>query len=113
MTEPAISQTPGLAAHKGRRGQILVELKKAQPLTAQELAERIEVFWHSRGWLAFKTLLVERTRHTAEGAVKIDYDIRSNLGLNGMPPKCAAQQKSYIAVNRKQYQRRKCHRQIE
>jgi DeoR family suf operon transcriptional repressor len=35
--------TPGLAAHKGLRGEILVELKKAQPLTAQELAERHRV----------------------------------------------------------------------
>jgi DeoR family suf operon transcriptional repressor len=35
--------TPGLAGHKGLRGEILVELKKAQPLTAQELAERHRV----------------------------------------------------------------------
>jgi DeoR family suf operon transcriptional repressor len=32
--------TPGLSAHKGLRGEILLELKKAQPLTVQELAER-------------------------------------------------------------------------
>lgn len=31
---------PALAAHKGLRGQILVALKRAQPLTAQDLAER-------------------------------------------------------------------------
>jgi DeoR family suf operon transcriptional repressor len=37
------SLTPGLAGHKGLRGEILVELKKAQPLTAQELAERHRV----------------------------------------------------------------------
>lgn len=30
--------TPGLAGHKGLRGDILVELKRAQPLTAGELA---------------------------------------------------------------------------
>jgi len=35
--------SPALAAHKGLRGQILVELKKSQPLTAQELASRYEV----------------------------------------------------------------------
>jgi DeoR family suf operon transcriptional repressor len=35
--------TPGLAAHKGLRGQILLELKKAQPLTALELAEHHNV----------------------------------------------------------------------
>jgi DeoR family suf operon transcriptional repressor len=35
--------TPGLAGHRGLRGEILVELKKAQPLTAQELAERHRV----------------------------------------------------------------------
>ena len=31
--------TPGLAGHRGLRGDILVELKRAQPLTAAELAE--------------------------------------------------------------------------
>jgi len=30
--------TPGLAGHKGLRGDVLVELKRAQPLTAAELA---------------------------------------------------------------------------
>lgn len=35
--------TPALAAHKGLRCQILLELKRAQPLTTQELAERHEV----------------------------------------------------------------------
>ena len=30
--------TPGLAGHKGPRGDILLELKKAQPATAKELA---------------------------------------------------------------------------
>jgi DeoR family suf operon transcriptional repressor len=34
------TMTPALAAHKGLRGQILLELKKSQPLTALELAER-------------------------------------------------------------------------
>lgn len=34
---------PGLAAHRGLRGDTLVELKKAQPLTAQELADRFGV----------------------------------------------------------------------
>ena len=31
--------TPGLAGHKGLRGDVLVELKRAQPRTAAELAE--------------------------------------------------------------------------
>jgi DeoR family suf operon transcriptional repressor len=31
--------TPGLAGHKGPRGDILLELKKAQPATAKELAD--------------------------------------------------------------------------
>src|SRR5438094_7517444 len=35
--------TPQLAAHKGLRGQILLELKRAQPLTAKELAEKLHV----------------------------------------------------------------------
>lgn len=34
------SLPPGLAAHKGLRGHVLLALKKAQPLTAQELADR-------------------------------------------------------------------------
>lgn len=34
---------PGLAGHKGLRGEILVELKRAQPLTAKELGERFAV----------------------------------------------------------------------
>ncbi len=35
--------TPGLAGHKGLRGEILVELKRAQPLTAKELADAFGV----------------------------------------------------------------------
>ncbi|MGD8726015.1 MAG: helix-turn-helix domain-containing protein [Gemmatimonadales bacterium] len=31
--------TPGLAGHKGLRGDILLELKRAQPLTVKELAD--------------------------------------------------------------------------
>lgn len=34
------TMTPALTAHKGLRGQILLELKKSQPLTTLELAER-------------------------------------------------------------------------
>jgi DeoR family suf operon transcriptional repressor len=33
------SMTPGLAGQKGLRGEILLEMKKAQPLTAKELAD--------------------------------------------------------------------------
>jgi DeoR family suf operon transcriptional repressor len=32
------AMTPGLTGHRGLRGEILVELKKAQPITAKELA---------------------------------------------------------------------------
>src|SRR2546425_482725 len=39
MTNPQ----PQLAAHKGPRGEILIELKRAQPLTAKDLAERLGV----------------------------------------------------------------------
>lgn len=35
--------SPALAAHKGLRGRILVELKKTQPLTAADLASRFGV----------------------------------------------------------------------
>src|SRR3989442_15038820 len=34
---------PQLAAHKGPRGEILVELKRAQPPTAKQLAEKLGV----------------------------------------------------------------------
>jgi DeoR family suf operon transcriptional repressor len=34
---------PGLAGHKGLRGDVLLELKRAQPLTAKELAETFGV----------------------------------------------------------------------
>lgn len=33
-----VSITPGLAGHKGLRGEVLVEIKKCQPVTAKELA---------------------------------------------------------------------------
>ncbi len=35
--------SPGLAGHKGLRGEILLRLKKAQPLTAKELADGFQV----------------------------------------------------------------------
>ncbi len=35
--------SPGLAGHKGLRGEVLLELKKSQPLTAKELAEEFGV----------------------------------------------------------------------
>lgn len=35
--------TPALAGHKGLRGEILVELKRKQPLTTKELADRFGV----------------------------------------------------------------------
>jgi DeoR family suf operon transcriptional repressor len=35
--------TPGLAGQKGLRGEILLELKKTQPLTAKELGDRFSV----------------------------------------------------------------------
>ena len=34
---------PGLAAHKGLRGEVLLELKRAQPLTAKQLAGKLGV----------------------------------------------------------------------
>ena len=34
---------PGLAAHKGLRGEVLLELKRAQPLTAKHLAGKLGV----------------------------------------------------------------------
>ncbi|HEY7685200.1 MAG TPA: helix-turn-helix domain-containing protein [Gemmatimonadales bacterium] len=37
------SSFPGLAAHKGLRGEVLLELKRAQPLTATELAMKLGV----------------------------------------------------------------------
>lgn len=37
------SIAPGLTGHRGLRGEILVELKKSQPITAKELASRFDV----------------------------------------------------------------------
>lgn len=37
------AMTPALAGHKGLRGDILLELKRAQPLTAKQLAETFAV----------------------------------------------------------------------
>ena len=37
------AKTPGLTGHRGLRGEILVEMKKSQPITAKELACRFEV----------------------------------------------------------------------
>ena len=34
---------PQLAAHKGLRGEVLLELKRAQPLTTKQLAEKLDV----------------------------------------------------------------------
>src|SRR6266581_7018978 len=34
---------PQLAVHKGLRGEVLLELKRAQPLTAKQLAEKLGV----------------------------------------------------------------------
>ena len=38
-----LEQTPQLASHKGLRGAILLELKRAAPCTAKQLAERLHV----------------------------------------------------------------------
>lgn len=40
MTDPLM---PGLAGHKGLRGEILLRIKKAQPVTASELADTFSV----------------------------------------------------------------------
>jgi DeoR family suf operon transcriptional repressor len=37
------AMTPGLAGHKGLRGEILLQLKKSQPATAKELADQFTV----------------------------------------------------------------------
>jgi len=37
------AMTPGLAGHKGLRGDVLLELKRAQPLTVRELADTFGV----------------------------------------------------------------------
>ena len=38
-----VTQLPQLAAHKGLRGDILLQLKQAQPLTARQLGEKLGV----------------------------------------------------------------------
>lgn len=54
---------------------------------ATELLKRIENYWHSRGFKGFKAFLLRRGRVTKNNVTKSDYDIRSNLDGNGMPPR--------------------------
>ena len=54
---------------------------------ATELLKRIENYWHSRGYGKFEAFLQLRKRVTKNEVVKSDYDIRSNLDGNGVPPR--------------------------
>lgn len=62
--------TPGLAGQKGLRGEILLELKKAQPVTAKEFADRFGVSAN-----AVRRHLIELE---AEGLVVHDRQQRGN-----------------------------------
>jgi len=53
---------------------------------AQELVSRIEKYWHSRGYVKFKTQIQKRSWITRGDRMITHYDIRSNL-VDGIPPK--------------------------
>lgn len=68
---------PGLAAHKGLRGQLLLELKRHQPLTARELADRhgvstTAVRRHLKE-LELEQLVVYRREQRGQGAPTFAY----------------------------------------
>lgn len=50
-----------------------------------DLAERIEKFWHARGYLKVK-VWVERERQGEDAVALGKYCVRSNL-INGVPPR--------------------------
>lgn len=68
---------PGLAGHKGLRGQLLLELKRHQPLTAKELADRhgvttTAVRRHLKE-LELEQLVVYRREQRGQGAPTFAY----------------------------------------
>lgn len=68
---------PGLAGHKGLRGQLLLELKRHQPLTARELADRhgvstTAVRRHLKE-LELEQLVVYRREQRGQGAPTFAY----------------------------------------
>ena len=70
---------PGLAGHRGLRGQLLLELKRHQPLTAKELADRhgvstTAVRRHLKE-LELEQLVVYRREQRGQGAPTFAYGL--------------------------------------
>src|SRR5712691_8495365 len=69
--------SPQLAAHKGLRGAILLELKRAQPLTAKQLAAKLAVtanaVRHHLKQLAAESLIVYGREQRGVGAPTYAY----------------------------------------
>jgi DeoR family suf operon transcriptional repressor len=76
-------QVPALTAHKGLRGEILLELKREQPLTAKDLAEKLRVspnaVRHHLKELETETLVVYGREQRGVGAPTFAY----RLSLQG------------------------------
>lgn len=53
---------------------------------AEQLARRIENFWHSAGYHTAKVYAVRREYILPSGEVDAAYDVRSNL-IGGLPPR--------------------------
>src|SRR2546430_17715370 len=70
---------PQLAAHKGLRGQILLELKRAQPLTARDLAGKLRVspnaIRHHLKELEAQQLIAYRRAQRGAGAQTYPYPL--------------------------------------
>ena len=71
--------SPGLAAHKGLRGQILLELKQHQPLTARALADRhgvsVTAVRRHLKELELDQLIVYRREQRGQGAPTFAYQL--------------------------------------
>jgi DeoR family transcriptional regulator, suf operon transcriptional repressor len=72
-----LSQQPQLQSHKGLRGEILHRLKRAQPLTANELAQQLGVssnaIRHHLNELALEGLVVHGRQQRGVGAPTFAY----------------------------------------
>jgi DeoR family suf operon transcriptional repressor len=96
---------PGLAAHKGLRGQILLELKRKQPLTAQELATQYGVSAnavrrHLKELQAEGLVLYGRERR-GQGAPTFAYRL-TNLGEEVFPKRYAEALTGFLSFVEKQ-----------
>lgn len=93
---PAISSPHAQAIRKAikvvkMRERVSLKPKQREWLmyrrNAMELVRVIKYYWNTRGFAKFNCWLSPRTRMTADGTERTDYDIRSNLNGKGMPPR--------------------------